>query len=110
MQYYDLAGNDLAVTTTDLRRPCSLTFHGDYVAVAELEGRVTILDRDNRPVAFLGDNPDRAQWANFQVPPSDWQEAIFTAPHGICYDRTGNLYIMDWNASGRVSRLNRMPL
>ncbi len=50
------------------RRPCQVSFHGDYALVSELEGRVTILDRDNVPVAFLGDNPAKAQWANYQLP------------------------------------------
>jgi hypothetical protein len=38
---------------------------GDFCAVAELEARVTILGKDGVPVVFLGDNPDKKQWANF---------------------------------------------
>ncbi|MBI1176837.1 6-bladed beta-propeller [bacterium] len=108
IQYFDLDGNFVKVAVDGLRRPCSVSFHGDKVAVAELEGRVTILDKDNHPIAFLGDNPIKAQWAVNPVPPADWREGIFTAPHGICYDTKGNLYVMDWNKSGRISRLNRM--
>jgi hypothetical protein len=38
-----------------------VNLHGDYAVVSELKGRVTILDKDNVPVAFLGDNPQHAQ-------------------------------------------------
>ncbi len=106
LQHFDLDGKFVAVITEGLRRPCSVSFHGDRVAVAELQGRVTILGGDNKPVAHLGDNPDQKQWANYGVPPSDWREGIFTAPHGASFDAAGNLYVMDWNKSGRLSRLN----
>ena len=68
---------------------------------------MAIIDGDEqggrRPSATT---PSKKQWANFNVPPSEWKEGIFTAPHGVSYDKDGNLYVEDWNASGRVSRLN----
>jgi len=67
---------------------------------------VTVFDGSNRPVAHLGDNPDRKHWANYRVPVSQWQEGVFNAPHGIAFDKNGNLFVMDWNASGRISRLD----
>lgn len=106
LQHYDLDGNFVATVTENLRRPCSVAFFGDRVAVAELEGRVTILDGSNNPIAHLGDNPDRSQWANFRVPAEKWQQGIFTAPHAAAFDKEGNLYVMDWNSSGRISRLD----
>ena len=57
-------------------------------------------------VSTLGDNPNKEQRANFNVPPEQWKVGVFTAPHGVSYDKDMNLYVMDWNASGRVSRLN----
>ena len=74
------------------------------MAVAELEARVTILDGQNKQVAHLGDNPKKEHWANFNVPSAEWQVGIFTAPHGVSFDRQGNVYVMDWNSSGRVSK------
>ncbi|MBA7661081.1 hypothetical protein ES703_69093 [subsurface metagenome] len=73
--------------------------------MAELAGRVTILDGNGVPVAFLGDNPDQKQWANFKVPAGEMRDGIFTAPHGLSYDTEGNLYAQDWNATGRVTKL-----
>lgn len=108
LQHFDLDGNFVAVVAEKLRRPCSLSFHGDHVAIAELAGRVAILDGNNKLVAALGDNPEPKQRANFNVPVADWKEGIFNAPHGISYDKDGNLYVMDWNASGRVTRMNKV--
>jgi sugar lactone lactonase YvrE len=105
LQHFDLEGNFVAVITEGLRLPCSVSIHGDRVAVAELEARVTILDGKNQVVSHLGDNPDRKQWANYGVDPSAWAEGVFTAPHGVSFDADGNLYVMDWNKSGRLSKL-----
>lgn len=101
----DLEGKFLGVHAKGLRLPCMVDIMGDNCAVAELESRVTILDKEGIPVAFLGDNPNKKQWANFGVPPDQMKDGIFTAPHGLCFDKTGNLYVQDWNATGRVTKL-----
>ena len=105
--HLDLDGNWIGVHATNLRRPCAVTAHGEFIAVAELEARVTILDKSGTPVAFLGDNPDKSQWANFGVKPEDHHIGIFTAPHGIAFAPNGDLYVQDWNVSGRVTKLRR---
>ena len=107
LQHFDLEGNFVSIVATGLRRPCAVSIWNNHVAVAELAGRVTILDATNHPIAFLGDNPNKAQWAKNPVPMSDWKEGVFTAPHGCCYDAYGNIYVMDWNRTGRISRLDR---
>ena len=65
---------------------------------------VTILDKDNKEVAHLGDNPDHGQWATNKVDPKDFKPGIFTAPHGVCFAHDGNVYVMDGNLSGRLSK------
>jgi DNA-binding beta-propeller fold protein YncE len=108
LQHFDFDGKFVAVIAENLRLPCAPSFHGGDVAIAELEGRVTILDKDNKEVAHLGDNPDTKQRANYGVPPEQWKPGIFTAPHGVSFDHEGNVYVMDWNASGRVSKFKRV--
>ena len=103
--HFDLEGNWMGVHAVNLRRPCSISILGETVAVAELEARVTILDKTGTPVAFLGDNPNPAQWANFGVSPQEQQLGIFTAPHGLSFDKSGNLYVQDWNKTGRITKL-----
>ena len=31
----------------------------------------------------------------------------FLSPHSVCWDQQGNLYVMDWNFLGRVTKLRR---
>ncbi len=105
--HFDFDGKFVRTTTMHLRRPCQISFHGDYAVVSELEGRVTILDRDNAPVAFLGDNPKKSQWANYAVMPGEVAPALFSAAHGCFIDREANIYVTDWNKTGRVTKLER---
>jgi hypothetical protein len=105
--HFDFDGKFVRTITQHLRRPCQVSFHGDYALVSELEGRVTILDRDNTPVAFLGDNPQKAQWANYQLQPGDIAPAFFSAAHGCHIDGQANIYVSDWNHIGRVTKLTR---
>ena len=106
--HFDLEGNWIGVHASNLRLPSAVSILGDAVAVAELKARVTILDKTGTPVAFLGDNPNKAQWANFGVSPQDQQLGIFTAPHGLSFDKAGNLYVQDWNKTGRITKLTKL--
>jgi hypothetical protein len=105
--HFDLDGKYVRTVTQHLRRPCQVSFRGDYAVVSELEGRVTILDRDNVPVAFLGDNPQKAQWAKYELDPHDINAGVFSAAHGCFVDSEANIYVSDWNQTGRVSKLAR---
>lgn len=108
LSHYDFDGKFVANVTEHLRRPCQVSFHGDYALVSELEGRATILDKNNVPVAFLGDNPQRAQWANYGLKPGEIATAVFSAAHGCFIDEQANVYISDWNKTGRITKLKRM--
>lgn len=108
LQQFDLDGNFQSVVTTDLRRPCTISFHGDVAAIAELEARVAIIDKSNKVVAVVGDNPDRKEWASNPVPRENWHAAIFTAPHGCAWGANGDLYVQDWNKTGRLTKMERV--
>lgn len=105
--HFDLDGNWIGTHASHLRRPCTVTFHGDHLAVAELAGRVTILDKNGAPVAFLGDNANREQRAQFRVPLEEIAPDAFTSPHGITFDADGNLYVQVWNLHGLVVKLRK---
>lgn len=107
--HLDLEGKWLGVLTTDLRLPCAISIHGDVAAVAELEGRVVVVDKQGKVVATLGDNPDKNQWAKFKLEPQHWQDGIFIAPHGVSFDAHGNLFVQDWNFAGRFTKLKKSP-
>lgn len=105
--HFDLDGTYVRAVTQHLRRPCQVSLSGDYAVVSELEGRVTILDKDNVPVAFLGDNPLKAQWAKYELDPHDINAGVFSAAHGCLVDSDGNIFVSDWNQTGRVTKLKR---
>jgi hypothetical protein len=108
LSHYDFDGKFVRNVTFHMRRPCQVSFHGDYAVVSELEGRVTILDRNNVPVAFLGDNPHKDQWANYKLMPVDIAAVNFSAAHGCFIDQDANIFVSDWNQSGRVTKLARV--
>jgi hypothetical protein len=84
-----------------------VSIRGDYVAVAELEGRVTIVGKNGDVVAFLGDQPDPKLRAKKQVPEGKLFDGLFTSPHGLSWDNDGNIIVQDWNVSGRVTKLKK---
>ena len=103
--HFDLDGKYVRTVTQHLRRPCQVSFNGDHAIVSELEGRITVLDRDNVPIAFLGDNPQKPQWANYELDPRDIKAGVFSAAHGCFVDSDANIFVSDWNHTGRVTKL-----
>ncbi|HAY79469.1 MAG TPA: 6-bladed beta-propeller [Planctomycetaceae bacterium] len=106
--HYDLDGNFIEEVITGLGMPTSVSIQGDYVSVPDLHGRVVILDKSNTIMAVLGHNPDPKTRRNFNVPQNQWIEGIFNGTHGSYWDKDGNLYVQDWNVSGRLMKLVRV--
>jgi opacity protein-like surface antigen len=106
--HYDLEGNFIAEVVTGLGMPTSASVHGDYVSVPDLHGRLVILDKSNTIISVLGYNADPSKRANFNIPQAEWIEGVFSGTHGSYWDREGNLYVQDWNVSGRIMKLVRV--
>jgi hypothetical protein len=84
--HYDLEGKFIAEVVTGLGMPTSVA---------------TI-------IAVLGHNSNPDKRMNFNVPQSDWVEGVFSGTHGSFWDKDGNLYVQDWNVSGRIVKLVRV--
>lgn len=106
--HYDLDGNFIDEVVTGLGMPTSVAVHGDYVSVPDLHGRLVILNVTNTVVAVLGHNPDAKKGASFRIEQEDWIEGVFSGTHGSYWDKNGNLYVQDWNVSGRIMKLARV--
>jgi hypothetical protein len=106
--HYDLNGEFIDEVVTGLGMPTSAVVQGDYVSVPDLAGRLVILDKSNTIMAVLGFNPDAATGRNYKVLQEQWIEGIFSGTHGSSWDKNGNLYVQDWNISGRIMKLVRV--
>lgn len=107
MLHLDLDGNLIGVVASEgLRRPSSASFHGDLMCVAEIAGRVSVWDKEGKLVADLGANNTAGQTNTPKVEPKDWVQGTVTSPHGITFDKDGNILETEWNIFGRVLRWN----
>ncbi len=105
---YDLDGKILETSTEGLRRPCNLVRDGDVYVVADLVGRVTVLDAATmKPIAQLFDEADSALRAQNGIPRTSWKDGAFISPHGIGVAQDGTLYVSEWLSTGRVVKLVR---
>jgi DNA-binding beta-propeller fold protein YncE len=112
LQWFSLDGKHLktldGVENDFLRLPAALNIRGTDLAIADLNGRVTILDRDNKLVAHIGDSANDKKQATNQIAPDQWVDGQFIAPHGVSWDGAGNLYVSEWMLAGRVVKLKRV--
>lgn len=102
-----LDGHVIGTFAENLRLPSALSIHGDELAVAELEGRVTILDRTGKVLTSVGTNDNKDEIHTNKTPPEIWKPDRFYAPHGLTYDPSGNLLVTEFNQFGRVTKLTR---
>ena len=106
--HYSLDGEFIAEVVTGLGMPTSVSVQGDFVSVPDLHGRLVILDKSNTIMAVIGHNPDAQKGMSFEIEQKDWIEGVFSGTHGSYWDKDGNLYVQDWNVSGRIMKLLRV--
>ena len=103
--HLDLDGKLIGVVADkDLRRPSSASFHGDLMCVAEIAGRVSVFDKEGKLVASLGVNDTPGETNTPGMKPNQWRTGTVTSPHGITFDKDGNILETEWNNFGRVLR------
>lgn len=106
LQWFTMDGEYVRAMDKDLRRPCNVApMANGGLVVADLAGRITLLDKDDKLVCHLGDNPDEKLRAQNGVPRAKWKDGEFLSPHGVCVDGAGAIYVQDWNFLGRISKL-----
>lgn len=103
-----LDGEFLGVVNDELLLPAALTIHGDHVIVGELQGRVTILDKEGDIVAHVGTNTEEGIGSN-QVPPDRWRTGFIVAAHGVATSAAGDLYVAEFSRFGRVHKFEPGP-
>lgn len=109
LQYFSVDGKHLRFVTDELRRPCHFDIRGDELLVPDLNGRVTLFDKSNKLIAHLGDSPDiwkEKGWPNLER--ERFVAGKFSSPHSACFDKKGNIYVVEWIKTGRVTKLKRV--
>lgn len=108
IQRFTLAGVHLDfISGTNL--PCHFNYYsnGDTV-IPDLGARVTLLDLNNRVICHLGDD-SASEWSETRKQPRDrFKPGKFVCPHGACFDRDGNIFVVEWVEIGRVTKLRRV--
>ena len=108
LQFFTLDGRPDGMVTEDLRLPSNFHQRGPDIVIADLQGRVTIIDKDNKLITHLGDNEDPKLRGQNPVPPEQWKDGQFISPHCPRWDAEGNLYVAEWLSSGRITKLKRL--
>jgi hypothetical protein len=113
LQYFSLDGQFQSMVE-GVSFPAHFDIRGDELLVPDLHARVTIMDRDNRVVVHLGYDQawtDRVLGGGklaLRGTPEAWEPGRFVHPHDACFDRDGNIYVVEWVPTGRVSWLRRV--
>ncbi len=108
LQWFSLDGKPVGMLDQGLRRPSNFHQRGSDIVIADLEGRITIIDGQNRIVTHLGDNQNPELRGKNPIPPDKWVEGQFISPHCPRWDADGNLYVLEWLSTGRIVKLKRI--
>ncbi len=113
LQYFTLDGKFLSITP-GVSFPAHFDIRGTDLLVPDLHARVTILDQDNGVIAHLGYDPAWTERVlgggkfTMRGTPDQWQSGRFIHPHDACYDRDGNIFVVEWVPTGRVTKLRHL--
>jgi hypothetical protein len=96
-------------TVTGFGLPANLDTWQGLMVVPELKACVTLLDEKNQPVAKLGRAVERLdEIKNLRALPDQWKDGEFVHPHDACFTPTGDLFVAEWVATGRITKLERV--
>ena len=91
--------------------PCHFDEYKGDVVIPDLQGKVTLMNRNNEVITHLGDAgaksmddlmPIRAKSRD------NFEPGKFVCPHGACFDHNGDIFVVEWVEVGRVSKLRRV--
>tara|TARA_R110000850_G_scaffold42902_10_gene110049 strand:- start:4412 stop:5530 length:1119 start_codon:yes stop_codon:yes gene_type:complete len=112
LQWFSLEGQHCK-TLDGFILPANIDQLGDTLLVPDLSARITLLDKDNNLI-HLGEDPDwreevlKDKKAMRSGPKENWVAGKFVHPHDACFTPEGDIYVAEWVATGRVSKLQRV--
>ena len=109
LQYFTLDGRHHHFSGAgDVKLPCHFDTRKDMLLVPDLEARVTLMDGQDKVLAQLGDD-ESGTWGKLRKEPRDkFIPGKFICPHSACFDKDGNIFVVEWVEVGRVTKLRRV--
>jgi peptidylamidoglycolate lyase len=107
LQVFDLELNHKRNIVGTMRNPCCFYQHKDNLFIPDLASRVAILDEKDQVVTYLGDGKEADGKKN--KPNNRTNPALFAAPHAMCVDSKGSLYVVEWIPTGRPRKFIHTP-
>lgn len=111
LQWFDMDGKHLR-TQDGFLFPADIDSQGDVLLVPDLHARITLLGKENQVLAQLGDDEEwraacLADGFKMRGQRDRWKPGRFVHPHDACFDSDGNIFVAEWVATGRFSKLVR---
>jgi hypothetical protein len=112
LQYFSLDGKHLSFDN-QVSFPAHFDIRGDVLLVPDLHARVSLFGKDNQLITHLG--YDEA-WTKqvladrnaMRQDASKFQPGRFIHPHDACFDKNGNIFVVEWVPMGRVTLLRKV--
>lgn len=110
LQYFTMDGK-YKETLKGYGLPANCETWKNLLLVPELHARVTLLNEKNEVVARLGDDVARVtgkDGGKIRGDAAQWQAGKFVHPHDACFAADGSIFVAEWVATGRISKLKRL--
>jgi hypothetical protein len=91
--------------------PAHAKTRGEVLLVPDLHARVSLFDAENKPIVHLGDDADwrkKVLGEGIRKKPKEWVAGKFVHPHDACFDKDGNIFVVEWVEPGRVTLLKKL--
>ncbi len=111
LQYFKPDGEPIRIDG-GVSFPAHFDIRGDVLLVPDLHARVTLMGQGNTILTHLGYDPEWTKQVldGFKIrqQPDRWVDGKFVHPHDACFDKDGNIFVAEWVATGRISKLRRV--
>lgn len=114
LQWFTLEGKHLK-TLDGFILPANIDSHKDVLLVPDLSARITLLGKDDKVIAHLGEDP---AWREQVLKEGmklrsvkngeGWVSGKFLHPHDACFDSAGNIFVAEWVHTGRITKLRKV--
>ncbi len=105
LQQFTLQGRHVGFVTAGMRRPCHVHFKKGLALVPDLDSVVTILDKEDKLLASLGDGaPSNLRGA----PRERFIPGKFIHPHAANWINDNDIMVVEWVPVGRVTLLKKV--